>query len=94
MRIETDIKFKNVAFSYDKNKIILNNINIDIEGGKINAIVGLSGVIVQLTTTKIFMTLFYMSFQQALTVSVIAAATSFVADKAASNFDSPICICR
>ena len=25
---------------------------------------------------------------------VIAAATSFVADKAASNFDSPICICR
>jgi len=38
-----DIKFKNVAFSYDKNKIILNNINIDIEGGKINAIVGLSG---------------------------------------------------
>ena len=38
-----DIKFKNVTFSYDDNKIILNNINIDIEGGKINAIVGLSG---------------------------------------------------
>ena len=38
-----DIKFKNVNFSYDKDKIILNNININIEGGKINAIVGLSG---------------------------------------------------
>ena len=38
-----DIKFKNVAFSYDKNKIILKNININIEGGKINALVGLSG---------------------------------------------------
>ncbi len=40
------------------------------------AIVGLSGVIVQLTTTQILMTLFYMNFRQALTVSVIAAATS------------------
>ena len=38
-----DIKFNKVNFSYDKNKIILNNINIYIEGGKINAIVGLSG---------------------------------------------------
>ena len=38
-----DIKFNKVKFSYDENKIILNNINIDIEGGKINAIVGLSG---------------------------------------------------
>ena len=38
-----DIKFNNVSFSYDEDKIILNNININIEGGKINAIVGLSG---------------------------------------------------
>jgi len=38
-----DIKFNNVNFSYDEDKIILNNININIEGGKINAIVGLSG---------------------------------------------------
>jgi len=40
------------------------------------AIVGLSGVIVQLATTQILMNLFYMNFRQALTVSVIAAATS------------------
>ena len=38
-----DIKFINVNFSYNEDKIILNNININIEGGKINAIVGLSG---------------------------------------------------
>ena len=38
-----DIKFNNVNFSYDEDKIILNNININVEGGKINAIVGLSG---------------------------------------------------
>ncbi len=38
-----DIEFKNVNFSYEKNNIILNNININIEGGKINAIVGSSG---------------------------------------------------
>jgi len=38
-----DIEFKNIKFSYDENKIILKNININIEGGKINAIVGLSG---------------------------------------------------
>ena len=38
-----NIKFKNINFSYDKNKIILKNININIEGGKINALVGLSG---------------------------------------------------
>ena len=38
-----NIKFKNINFSYDKNKIILKNININIEGGKINAFVGLSG---------------------------------------------------
>ena len=38
-----NIKFNNVNFSYDENKIILKNINIEIEGGKISAIVGLSG---------------------------------------------------
>ena len=38
-----NINFKNINFSYDKNKIILKNININIEGGKINALVGLSG---------------------------------------------------
>ena len=38
-----NIKFKNINFSYDKNKIILKNININIEGGQINALVGLSG---------------------------------------------------
>ncbi len=40
---EAGIKFINVNFSYNDDKIILNNININIEGGKINAIVGLSG---------------------------------------------------
>ena len=40
---DADIKFINVNFSYNEDKIILNNININIEGGKINAIVGLSG---------------------------------------------------
>ncbi len=38
-----NIKFNNINFSYDENKIILKNININIEGGKINALVGLSG---------------------------------------------------
>ena len=38
-----DIKFNNVGFSYDESNIVLKNININIEGGKINAIVGLSG---------------------------------------------------
>ena len=38
-----DIKFNNINYSYDANKIILKNINIEIEGGKMNAIVGLSG---------------------------------------------------
>ena len=38
-----DIKFNNVNYSYDENKIILKNINIEIEGGKMNAFVGLSG---------------------------------------------------
>ena len=40
---DAGIKFINVNFSYNDDKIILNNININIEGGKINAIVGLSG---------------------------------------------------
>ena len=38
-----DIKFNKVNYSYDENKIILKNINIEIDGGKMNAIVGLSG---------------------------------------------------
>jgi len=38
-----DIKFNDVKFSYDEEKIILQNINMNIEGGKINAIVGSSG---------------------------------------------------
>ena len=38
-----DIKFNKVNYSYDENKIILKNINIEIEGGKMNAFVGLSG---------------------------------------------------
>ena len=38
-----DIKFNNVNYSYDENKIILKNINIEIEGGKMSAFVGLSG---------------------------------------------------
>ncbi len=40
------------------------------------AIVGFTGVIVQLTTTKILMDLFSMNFRNSLTLSVIAAATS------------------
>ena len=40
---DANIKFINLNFSYNEDKIILNNININIEGGKINAIVGLSG---------------------------------------------------
>ena len=38
-----DIQFNDVKFSYDEEKIILKNINMNIEGGKINAIVGSSG---------------------------------------------------
>ena len=38
-----DIQFNDVKFSYDEEKIILKNINMMIEGGKINAIVGSSG---------------------------------------------------
>jgi len=38
-----NIRFSNINYSYDENKIILKNINIEIEGEKMNAIVGLSG---------------------------------------------------
>jgi len=40
---KADIKFNNVNYSYDESKIVLKNINIEIEGGKMNAFVGLSG---------------------------------------------------
>jgi len=39
-----DIKFVNVNFGYEKdNDIVLNNINLDINGGKMSALVGHSG---------------------------------------------------
>tara|TARA_B100000965_G_scaffold273888_1_gene231912 strand:- start:2559 stop:4295 length:1737 start_codon:yes stop_codon:yes gene_type:complete len=38
-----DIKFSNINYSYDENKTTLKNINIEIEGEKMNAFVGLSG---------------------------------------------------
>ena len=39
-----NIKFKNVFFKYDENNpVILNGIDLDIEGGKMSALVGLSG---------------------------------------------------
>ena len=39
-----NIKFENVNFRYDKeNDIVLNNINLDINGGKMSALVGHSG---------------------------------------------------
>ena len=38
-----NIKFKNVSFSYKKNRSILNNISLDIPAGKKVAIVGPSG---------------------------------------------------
>lgn len=37
------IKLENVAFSYEKNKNVLNNINYEFDKGKIYAIVGRSG---------------------------------------------------
>lgn len=37
------IEFKNVFFSYDKNRIVLNGINLSMSKGQILAIVGLSG---------------------------------------------------
>ena len=37
-------KFKDVFFEYDENNpVVLNGINLDIEGGKMSALVGLSG---------------------------------------------------
>ena len=39
-----NIKFQNVFFKYDENNpVILNGIDLDIEGGKMSALVGLSG---------------------------------------------------
>ena len=41
---EGSIKFKNVSFKYEANeKNVLNNINLDFEGGKMTALVGHSG---------------------------------------------------
>ena len=41
---KADIKFDNVNFRYDENNdIVLNNINLDINGGKMSALVGQSG---------------------------------------------------
>ncbi len=42
--INDDIIFKNIGFSYDENKIILNNCNLTIFKNKINALIGDSGV--------------------------------------------------
>ncbi len=42
-RINGNILFNNVYFSYDDNRQVLNNINLDIESGKILALVGPSG---------------------------------------------------
>ena len=39
-----NVKFKDVFFEYDENNpVVLNGINLDIEGGKMSALVGLSG---------------------------------------------------
>ena len=38
-----NIEIKNVDFSYEKDKQVLNNININIEEGSVNALVGESG---------------------------------------------------
>lgn len=42
MKVQKEIKFKNINFSY-KNKIILKNLNLSVYPNKINAIVGTSG---------------------------------------------------
>jgi len=42
-KIKGDISFKNVLFSYRDDNIVINNINLDIESGKIMALVGPSG---------------------------------------------------
>lgn len=38
-----DIELKNVTFSYDKNKTILKNVSLKVEGGRMLGIVGRSG---------------------------------------------------
>ncbi len=41
---DANVKFKDVFFEYDENNpVVLNGINLDIEGGKMSALVGLSG---------------------------------------------------
>ena len=42
-KIKGDILFKNVFFSYRDDNVVINNINLDIESGKIMALVGPSG---------------------------------------------------
>ena len=40
----SDISFENVSFKYDENNdVVLNNINLNIKGGKMSALVGHSG---------------------------------------------------
>ena len=40
----SDITFENVSFKYDENnEVVLNNINLNIKGGKMSALVGHSG---------------------------------------------------
>lgn len=42
-RLNGEIEFKNVSFSYDKSKEVINNINLHIKKGKTYALVGPSG---------------------------------------------------
>lgn len=42
-KFEKSIEFKDIYFSYDKDRLILNNVNIQLAKGQILAIVGLSG---------------------------------------------------
>jgi len=42
-KIKGDISFNNVLFSYRDDNVVINNINLDIESGKIMALVGPSG---------------------------------------------------
>ena len=37
------IELKNVSFSYEKNKKIIDNVNIDIKSGEITTIIGKNG---------------------------------------------------
>lgn len=43
-KLEGDIHFKNVTFKYEDDKIVLNNLDLDISAGKHIALVGPSGV--------------------------------------------------